>query len=732
MHPEIHQDHPGTCPKCGMALEEEVKASLIVKIQYTCPMHPKIIRDKPGVCPKCGMALESVSVETTEENDELHDMSRRFWISASISLPVFIVAMMGDFAPHYLPLSMQTLQWFEFLFATPVVLWGGYPFFVRGWKSVVTWNLNMFTLIAIGVGTAWIYSMVALLFANIFPPLMQTDSGMVHVYFEAAAMIISLVLLGQVLELKARSKTNSAIKTLLGLAPKQAHLVDKDGNERDVSLEQIEVGDLLRIKPGEKIPVDGIVTQGQSNIDESMITGEAVLVAKAVEDSLIGATLNKNGTLIMRASRVGNDTMLAQIVQMVARAQRSRAPIQQLADTVSGYFVPAVVLSAVLAFAGWWFFGPQPHLAYAVVAAVSVLIIACPCALGLATPISIMIGTGRAALEGILIKDAQTIELMEKVTTLVVDKTGTLTQGKPTVTTFKTLGGIDTKEALRYAASLERASEHPLAEAVINKAKEENVSLSEVHSFNATTGKGVEGEIDDKKIALGSEKFFESLGISTEEIINEVHQLREDGNTVIFLAVDSTLAGIIGIEDPIKETSAEAVEALKLEGIDVVMISGDNDITAHAVAKKLNIMEVYANVLPQEKAEIIKLLQADGAVVAMAGDGINDAPALAQADVGIAMGTGTDVAIESAGITLIKGNLLGILKIRKLSRATMKNIRQNLFFAFVYNSVGVPIAAGVLYPFFGLLLSPIIAAAAMSFSSVSVIANALRLKNMKL
>jgi Cu+-exporting ATPase len=697
---------------------------------YTCPMHPEIHQDYPGICPKCGMALEPVSVETPEENDELHDMNRRFWISASVSLPIFIVAMMGDFAPQYLLVDMRTVQWFEFLFATPVVLWGGYPFFVRGWKSVVTWNLNMFTLIAIGVGTAWIYSIIALFLPNIFPPLMQTDSGLVHVYFEAAAMITSLVLLGQVLELRARSKTNSAIKTLLGLAPKQAHLVDKEGNERDVSLEHVEVGDLLRIKPGEKIPVDGVVTQGQSNIDESMITGEPLLVAKTVEDSLIGATLNKNGTLIMRASRVGNDTMLSQIVQMVATAQRSRAPIQQLADTVSGYFVPAVVISAVLAFAGWWFFGPQPHLAHAVVAAVSVLIIACPCALGLATPISIMIGTGRAALEGILVKDAQTLEMMEKVTTLVVDKTGTLTQGKPTVTTFKTVNGIDIKEALRYAASLERASEHPLAEAVVNKAKEENVLLSEVNSFNATTGKGIEGEIENKKIALGSEKFFQSLGISTDEIIKEVHQLREEGNTVIFLAVDSKLAGIIGIEDPIKETSAEAVEALKNEGIYVVMISGDNEITAQAVAKKLNITKIYANVLPQKKAEIIKQLQEDGAIVAMAGDGINDAPALAQANVGIAMGEGTDVAIESAGITLIKGNLLGILKIRKLSRATMKNIRENLFFAFFYNSVGVPVAAGVLYPFFGILLSPVIAAAAMSFSSVSVIMNALRLKNM--
>lgn len=699
---------------------------------YTCPMHPEIHQNHPGNCPKCGMALEAVSVENTEDNEELHDMNRRFLISAVVSLPVFIVAMIGDFAPQYLPVSMQNIQWFQFLLATPVVLWGGYPFFVRGYKSVLTWNLNMFTLIAIGVGTAWIYSIVALFLPNIFPPLMQTDSGLVHVYFEAAAMITTLVLLGQVLELRARSKTNSAIKTLLNLSPKQAHLLDKEGNERNVTLKRVKVGDLLRIKPGEKIPVDGVVIEGQSNIDESMITGEPILVAKTVEDSLIGATLNKNGTLIMRASGVGEETMLSQIVEMVARAQRSRAPIQKLADTVSSYFVPAVVISALLAFAGWWFFGPEPRLAYAVVAAVSVLIIACPCALGLATPISIMIGTGRAALEGVLVKDAQTIELMEKVTTLVVDKTGTLTQGKPTVTTFKMFHGTDTKEALRYAASLERASEHPLAEAVMNKAKEESLLLSEVHSFSATTGKGIEGEIDNKKIALGSEKFFQSLGISTEETIDEVHQLRQEGNTVIFLAVNSKLTAIIGIEDPIKETSAEAIEALKDEGIDVVMISGDNNTTANAVAKKLNITKVYANVLPHEKAEIIKLLQAEGAVVAMAGDGINDAPALAQAEVGIAMGTGTDVAIESAGITLIKGNLLGILKIRKLSHAIMKNIRQNLFFAFFYNSVGIPVAAGVLYPFFGLLLSPIIAAAAMSFSSVSVITNALRLKNMKI
>lgn len=700
---------------------------------YTCPMHPEIHQDHPGSCPKCGMALEPVTVEATQSSDELQTMSRRFWISAFLSVPVFIVAMFSDLIPQYLPeeISMRYIQWFEFLLATPVVLWGGWPFFVRGWQSVKTWNLNMFTLIAIGVGTAWIYSMAALLAPGLFPPLMQTETGLVHVYFEAAAMIITLVLLGQVLELKARSKTNSAIKTLLNLSPKLAHLIDKDENEEDIALERVKVGDRLRIKPGEKIPVDGIVLQGQSNIDESMITGEPVMITKSVDDPLIGATLNKNGTLIMRASRVGSDTMLSQIVQMVAAAQRSRAPIQQLADTVSGYFVPAVVLCAVVAFFGWWVWGPEPRLAYAVVAAVAVLIIACPCALGLATPISIMVGTGRAALAGILIKDARTLETMEKVTTLVVDKTGTLTEGKPAVTLFKMLSGVDEKEALRYAATLERSSEHPLAEAVVDRAQQENISLSEVDHFKALTGKGIEGEIDNKKIVLGSEQFLDSLDISTGMMASEADQLRGEGKTVIFLAVDSEFTGIIGIEDPVKATSREAIGVLKDEGIHVVMLSGDNKSTADAVANKLGITEVYANVLPDAKASVIKSLQEHG-VVAMAGDGINDAPALAQSDVGIAMGTGTDVAIESAGITLIKGDLLGIVKVRRLSRATMKNIRQNLFFAFIYNSAGVPIAAGVLYPFFGVLLSPVIAAAAMSFSSVSVIVNALRLKRIKL
>ena len=704
---------------------------------YTCPMHPEIMQDHPGLCPKCGMTLEPMVIKTNDdkENDELNYMSKRFWISIVLTTPVFVVAMISDLVPKYLPNSISTLstQWFLFVLSSPVVLWGGWPFFIRGYQSIKTWNLNMFTLIAIGVGAAYIYSIAALFLPDIFPPLMKTSEGLVHVYFEAAAVITALVLLGQVLELRARSKTNSAIKTLLNLAPKQAHrIIDEEGNEEKISIELIHVGDKLRIKPGEKIPVDGIVVDGKSNLDESMITGEPILVSKGKDDSLIGATLNKNGTLIMKAERIGSDTMLAQIVHMVAQAQRSRAPIQKLADTVSSYFVPAVILASVLAFFGWYIFGPEPRLAYAIVSAVAVLIIACPCALGLATPISIMVGTGRAALSGILIKDAKTLETMERVNTLVVDKTGTLTEGKPKVTSFIIEDGFDEKDVLKYAASLERASEHPLAEAVVEHAKNENIDLIHVDNFKAITGKGITGRIENKKIVLGSESFLESLNISTKGILETADALREEGKGVIFIAIDSKFSAIIAIEDPIKLTSAEAIKKLNSEGIRVVMLSGDNKTTANAVARKLNIYEVHANIMPDGKAKVIKQLQEDGAVVAMAGDGINDAPALAQADVGIAMGTGTDVAIESAGVTLIKGDLLGILKVLKLSHATMKNIRQNLFFAFIYNSAGVPIAAGVLYPFFGILLSPVIAAAAMSFSSVSVIVNALRLKNIKI
>ncbi|MCK9492117.1 MAG: copper-translocating P-type ATPase [Sulfurimonas sp.] len=732
MHPEVRQNAPGSCPKCGMALEREVKA--LSSTKYTCPMHPEIIQDSPGSCPKCGMALEPMVAQIEEDTDELDYMSRRFWISLALSIPVFVVSMTSDLAPELLPstISMLSIQWFLFVLATPVVLWGGWPFFVRGYNSIRTWNLNMFTLIAIGVSAAYIYSLFALFLPSLFPPLMQTEDGLVHVYFEAAAVITTLVLLGQVLELKARSKTNSAIKTLLNLAPNNAHRINEDASEEDISLEFIHVGDKLRIKPGEKIPVDGVVLEGSSNLDESMITGEPILVSKTKGDQLIGATLNENGTLIMQAQKVGSDTMLAQIVEMVSKAQRSRAPIQQLADKVSSYFVPAVVIAAILAFFVWYIFGPEPRLAYAIVSAVAVLIIACPCALGLATPISIMVGTGRAALSGVLIKDAKTLETMERVDTLIVDKTGTLTLGKPKVTSFLVEDGFDEMSILKYAASLERVSEHPLAQAVVEYAKDSDVELGEVLNFKSTTGKGIEGEIQNKKVALGSESFLESLGVSTQNITKEADALREEGKGVIFMAVDAKFCAILGIEDPIKATSEEAIKELIKEGLRVVLISGDNETTARAVAKKLGINEVHAGIMPDGKAKIVKELQEKGAVVAMAGDGINDAPALAQADVGIAMGTGTDVAIESAGITLIKGDLLSILKVLKLSRATMKNIRQNLFFAFVYNSAGVPIAAGVLYPYFGILLSPVIAAAAMSFSSVSVIVNALRLKNTKI
>ena len=708
---------------CDITKEQETFPEVASK--YTCPMHPEIIREKAGSCPKCGMALEAMDVQGDEESEELQYMSRRFWVSVFLSLPVFIIAMISDLTPEYLPvaISMSNVQWFEFILASPVVIWAGWPFFVRGYQSVVTWNLNMFTLIAIGVGTAYIYSLVALFSPELFPPLMQTQEGLVHVYFEAAAVITTLVLLGQVLELNARSKTNSAIKTLLNLAPKQAHRIDSEGNEESVNLEDVQVGDSLRVKPGEKIPVDGVVIEGKSNVDESMITGEPILIVKSQGERLIGATLNTNGTLLMRAQKVGNDTMLAQIVTMVSQAQRSRAPIQKLADTVSSYFVPAVVISAVLAYLGWWMFGPEPRLAYAIVAAVAVLIIACPCALGLATPISIMVGTGRAALMGILIKDAQTLESMERVTTLVVDKTGTLTEGKPRVTSLSLADSFDKKEILRYASSLESVSEHPLAEALVEYAKTNGVALSKVEDFESVTGKGVFGYIDGKRVVLGSERFLNELGIDTDVVRDQAG---------IFMAVESNYCALFIIEDPIKETSVEALKALKDENIHVVMLSGDNEATAQKVATKLGIDEVYADVLPEGKIEVIKKLQESGATVAMAGDGINDAPALAQADVGIAMGTGTDVAIESAGVTLIKGDLRGIVKVLKLSRATMKNIRQNLFFAFIYNSAGVPVAAGVLYPFFGLLLSPVIAAAAMSFSSVSVIVNALRLKSTKI
>jgi Cu+-exporting ATPase len=734
MHPEIKQQGPGNCPKCGMALEPAEVQAAATKTVYTCPMHPEVVQDHPGNCPKCGMALEPVKFSVEEKNEELIYMSRRFWICTVLTLPVFFLAMVADMMPSWLPnwLSMQAVQWIEFALATPVVLWGGWPFFVRGWQSVQTWNLNMFTLIALGVSGAWVYSVVALLFPQIFPLIMQMESGLVHVYFEAAAVITTLVLLGQVLELRARSRTNAAIQMLLGLAPNTARIVRNDGTDEDVPLEHVQPGDTLRGRPGEKIPVDGTVTDGESNVDESMVTGEPIPVAKLTGEKLIGATVNGTGSLLMRAEKVGSDTLLSQIVNMVAEAQRSRAPIQKLADIVAGYFVPAVVGVAVVAFIAWWVWGPEPRLAHSIVNAVAVLIIACPCALGLATPISIMVGTGRGAIAGVLIKNAEALEIMEKVDTLVVDKTGTLTEGKPKLVVVHAEAGFNEDEILRLTASLERASEHSLAEAIVHGAEEKGVTLVKANNFQSITGKGVTGEVDGHTVMAGNAKLLESLGISLGNLSQQADQQRVEGNTVMLIAINGTAAGLIGVADPIKDSTAEAIRDLHADGIKIVMLTGDSHATAKAVASKLEIDQVHAEVLPEQKAELIKQLQADGCIVAMAGDGINDAPALAQAQVGIAMGTGTDVAIESAGITLIKGDLRGIVKARRLSRATMRNIRQNLFFAFVYNTVGVPIAAGVLYPFFGILLSQMIAAAAMSFSSVSVIGNALRLRREKL
>ncbi len=697
---------------------------------YTCPMHPEIQQQGPGSCPKCGMALEAITITADEKNEELIDMTRRFWVSTVLALPVFILAMIADLFPALLPdnLSMKTVQWIEFALATPVVVWGGWPFFVRGWNSVKTWNLNMFTLIALGVGVAWIYSVVGLLFPGIFPPQMQDSEGMVHVYFESAAVIVTLVLMGQVLELRARSNTNEAIKLLLSLAPNTATLIHPDGSETEISTETVKAADLLRIRPGEKIPVDGVVMEGASHVDESMVTGEPIAVKKISGTQLIGATINSTGTLVMKAEKVGADTLLSQIIDMVAQAQRSRAPIQKLADLVAFYFVPVVVLISLLTFVTWYIVGPEPKLAYALVSAVAVLIIACPCALGLATPISIMVGTGKGASNGVLIKNAEALEIMEKVTTLIVDKTGTLTEGKPKLVVMETLGEREQNDFLQIAASIENSSEHPIALAIVEALESQNSPLLPVKDFDSITGQGIRGVINGQTIVIGNSHLLESLGVDIKDLQARAEALREDGATVVLVAIESKAAGLIAVADPIKETTQDAIEALHQEGLKVVMITGDNLTTASSVAKKLGIDEVHADILPEGKADIVKILQGQGEIVAMAGDGINDAPALAQAHVGIAMGTGTDVAMESAGITLIKGDLRGIVKARRLSRATMKNIRQNLFFAFIYNSLGVPIAAGVLYPFFGILLSPMIAATAMSFSSVSVIMNALRLK----
>lgn len=734
MHPEIRLDHPGSCPKCGMALEPIARTAEASRVEYTCPMHPEVVQDHPGNCPKCGMALEPRTVAVEEENAELKDMARRFRVSAVLALPVFILAMVADLAPQWLPdaLSMQAVQWIEFALATPVVLWGGWPFFVRGWQSVRTWNLNMFTLIALGVGVAWGYSVVALLFPSIFPATMRHADGTVPVYFEAAAVITALVLLGQVLELKARSNTSAAIRMLLGLAPKTARVVRLGGREEDIPLDSVMPGDILRVRPGEKIPVDGTVIDGNSSVDESMVTGESIPVEKHPGDSVIGATVNGVGTLMIMAERVGADSLLSQIVQMVSEAQRSRAPIQKLADVVAGYFVPAVVLISVVTLIVWGFWGPEPRLAHAVINAVAVLIIACPCALGLATPMSIMVGTGKGATLGVLIKNAEALEVMEKVDTLVVDKTGTLTEGRPKLVMLEVADDFSEREVLRLVASLERASEHPLAEAIVRGAEEKGIRLVPTDSFESLTGMGVKGEVEGRMVALGNKKLLEQFSIDAGTLPETAGRARMRGQTVMYIVIDGKAAGLIGVADPVKRSTAEAIRELHREGVRVVMLTGDNRTTAQAVAEKLGIDRVEAEVLPDQKAEAVRKLQSEGRVVAMAGDGINDAPALAQAHVGIAMGTGTDVAMESAGITLVKGDLRGIVRARKLSRATMRNIRQNLFFAFIYNSLGVPVAAGVLYPFFGLLLSPIIAAAAMSFSSVSVIANALRLKRARI
>lgn len=700
---------------------------------YTCPMHPEIRQVGPGSCPICGMALEPETITADSgPNPELADMSRRFWIGLVLAVPVFVLEMGGHIPGLMGFVSSHTSHWIQFALATPVVLWAGWPFFQRGWTSLVTRHLNMFTLIAMGVGVAWVYSVAAVLAPGLFPPAFRDMSGAVPVYFEAAAVITVLVLLGQVLELRAREQTSGAIKALLNLAPKTARRIRDDGTDEEVTLDLIQVGDRLRVRPGEKIPVDGALTEGRASIDESLVTGESMPVTKEAEGKVIAGSLNKTGSFIMRAEKVGADTLLSRIVQMVAEAQRSRAPIQRLADTVAGWFVPAVIAVALLAGLIWALVGPEPRFAYALVAAVSVLIIACPCALGLATPMSIMVGVGRGAREGVLIKNAEALERFEKVDTLVIDKTGTLTEGRPAVTAIKTAAGIEESELLRLAASLERGSEHPLADAVLRAAKDRGLTLSEATDFDSPVGRGVIGIVDGRKVVLGGAPLMAEQGIDMGLLLAEAEALRQDGTTAVFAAIDGRLAGVLGIADPIKPTTPDAVRALLADGVRLVMMTGDNRTTALAVARKLGIEEVEAEVLPQDKAKVVQKLRAEGRVVAMAGDGVNDAPALAAADVGVAMGAGSDVAIESAGVTLLKGDLQGLVRARRLSRIVMRNIRQNLVFAFIYNVAGVPVAAGVLYPVFGWLLSPQIAAAAMALSSVSVITNALRLRAVRL
>jgi Cu+-exporting ATPase len=697
-------------------------------------MHPQIIRQAPGTCPICGMALEPRVVTLEERNPELEDMTRRFWVSAAFAAPVFALAMaeMIPGAPIHHALGGRLISWIQLLLSTPAVLWGGWPLFQRGWVSLVNRKLNMFTLIALGIGVAYAYSLLATLAPEIFPAAFRSHNGEVGVYFEAAAVITTLVLLGQVLELRARSRTSGAIRALLGLAPKSARLLRESGSEEDVPLEQVKPGDLLRVRPGEKVPVDGNIVEGTGSVDESMVTGEPMPVEKMPGSRVIGGTVNQAGGFVMRAERVGAETLLAQIVQMVSEAQRSRAPIQQLADVVASYFVPTVLVVAVVTFVAWSLIGPEPKMAYALVNAVAVLIIACPCALGLATPMSIMVGTGRGASAGVLVRNAEALELFERVDALVVDKTGTLTEGKPRLTAVVTAAGFPEVELLRLAATLERASEHPLAAAIVAGAQERGVQLGQVRDFRSLTGRGVLGAIDGRAVAVGNRRLLDQLGVEPGPLAEQAETLRHDGQTAMFVAIDGRLVGLLSVGDPIKASTPEAIRFLRHERIRLVMVTGDHRSTAEAVARKLGIAEVFAELLPEEKVELVKRLQAEGRTVAVAGDGINDAPALAQAHVGIAMGTGTDIAMESAGVTLLKGDLSGIVKARRLSRATMRNIRQNLFFAFVYNTIGIPIAAGALYPVFGLLLSPMIASAAMSFSSVSVIGNALRLRRLSL
>lgn len=700
---------------------------------YTCPMHPEIRQVGPGTCPICGMALEpEVASLETGPNPELADMTRRFWIGGALALPAVVLEMGGHLAGPHNWIDQTLSNWIQLVFATPVVLWAGWPFFVRGWQSLLTRNLNMFTLIAMGTGVAYVYSLIGTIAPQIFPATFRGHEGAVAVYFEAAAVITVLVLLGQVLELRARDATSGAIKALLQLAPKTARRVDADGSEHEVEIDTLHAGDRLRVRPGEKVPVDGIILEGRSSLDESLVTGESMPVTRETGAKVIAGTLNQTGGFIMRADKVGRETLLSQIVQMVADAQRSRAPIQRLADQVAGWFVPTVIAVAIAAFAAWAWFGPEPRLAFGLVAAVSVLIIACPCALGLATPMSIMVGVGRGAQGGVLIKNAEALERMEKIDTLVVDKTGTLTEGKPKVVAIVPAAGFAEDDLLRIAASVERASEHPLADAIVRAAKEKQLTLGQVEQFDSPTGKGATGKVDGRTIVLGNARYLTSIGVDTKPLDAEAERLRGDGATVINMAVDGTLAGLLAIADPVKASTPEALKALAAEGIKVIMLTGDNRTTAEAVARRLGIADVEAEVLPDQKSAVVLRLQKAGRSVAMAGDGVNDAPALAAAEVGIAMGTGTDVAMESAGVTLLKGDLTGIVRARRLSQATMSNIRQNLFFAFIYNAAGIPIAAGILYPAFGLLLSPIIAAAAMALSSVSVVGNALRLRATRL